>query len=79
MILSVVLAVAVGAVPLRADGRAAEAPSAIHVVAAASRPAPCDLKGKVQFVDSFPDYKIQIVESFPDFTIKYVEHFPGPQ
>ena len=76
LVLSVVLAVAVGAVPLRADGRAAEAPSAIHVVAAASRPAPCDLKGKVQFVDSFPDYKIQIVDSFPDIKVKKVTSFP---
>ena len=35
------------------------------------------LNGKVQFVDSFPDFKVQIVESFPDFKVKYVESFPG--
>jgi len=33
--------------------------------------------GKIQFVDSYPDYKIQIVDSYPDFTIEYVESWPG--
>lgn len=35
-----------------------------------------ELKGKVQFVESFPDIKIQIVESFPDINVKLVEAFP---
>jgi len=76
MILAVVLAVGAGAVPLRVDGRAAGAPQAKNVAATPSRPAPCDLKGKVQFVDSFPDYKIQIVDSFPDIKVKKVTSFP---
>jgi hypothetical protein len=36
-----------------------------------------ELKGKVQFVESFPDIKIQIVESFPDIKVKMVESFPN--
>ena len=35
-----------------------------------------ELKGKVQFVESFPDIKIQYVESFPDLKVKFVEAFP---
>lgn len=35
-----------------------------------------ELKGKVQFVESFPDIKIQIVESFPDIKVKLVTSFP---
>ena len=35
-----------------------------------------ELKGKVQFVESFPDLKIQLVESFPDIKVKLVESFP---
>ena len=35
-----------------------------------------ELKGKVQFVESFPDIRIQIVESFPDLRVKLVEAFP---
>jgi hypothetical protein len=35
-----------------------------------------ELKGKVQFVESFPDIKIQIVESFPDIRVRLVESFP---
>lgn len=76
IILAVVLAVGVGAVPLRVDGRATGATPATHGATAASRPAPCDLKGKVQFVDSFPDYKIQIVDSFPDIKVQKVTSFP---
>ena len=34
------------------------------------------VKGKIQFVDSFPDYKVQIVESFPDLKVKKVTSFP---
>ena len=35
-----------------------------------------ELKGRVQFVESFPDIKIQVVESFPDIKVKLVESFP---
>lgn len=34
------------------------------------------LKGKVQFVESFPDIKIQWVESFPDLKVQWVSSFP---
>lgn len=34
------------------------------------------LKGKVQFVTSFPDIKIQYVTSFPDIKVKNVSSFP---
>ena len=34
------------------------------------------LKGKVQVVDSFPDFKVKVVDSFPDLKVKTVEHFP---
>lgn len=34
------------------------------------------VKGKIQFVDSFPDYKVQIVDSFPDLKVKKVTSFP---
>lgn len=34
------------------------------------------LWGKVQFVNSFPDFKIQFVESFPDIKVKFVTSFP---
>lgn len=34
------------------------------------------LKGKVKFVENFPDIRIQIVENFPDLKVKMVEHFP---
>ncbi len=35
------------------------------------------LKGKVQVVEAFPDFKIQYVSAFPDFKIKRVTAFPG--
>ncbi len=34
------------------------------------------LKGKVQIVDSFPDFKVQAVTSFPDLKVMLVESFP---
>lgn len=33
------------------------------------------LKGKVEFVESFPDIKIQMVDSFPDLKVKLVDSF----
>ena len=35
-----------------------------------------ELRGKVQFVEAFPDIKIQYVNAFPDIKVKMVEHFP---
>jgi hypothetical protein len=35
------------------------------------------LYGKVQFVESFPDFKVQFVESFPDLKVKFVDFFPN--
>jgi len=34
------------------------------------------LYGKVQVVESFPDFKVQIVESFPDLNVQTVNAFP---
>ncbi len=34
------------------------------------------LYGKVQIVNSFPDFKVQIVSSFPDLKVKQVTSFP---
>ena len=35
-----------------------------------------ELKGKVQFVDSFPDLKVKFVSSFPDINVQFVSSFP---
>jgi len=35
-----------------------------------------ELKGKVQFVDSFPDLKIKFVDSFGDINVQFVSSFP---
>jgi hypothetical protein len=34
------------------------------------------LCGKVQVVDSFPDFKVQVVTSFPDLKVEKVDSFP---
>jgi hypothetical protein len=34
------------------------------------------LRGKIKFVESFPDIKIKVVESFPDLKVKLVSSFP---
>lgn len=35
--------------------------------------------GKIQFVDSFPDYRVKVVKSFADLKVKKVVAFPnGP-
>lgn len=37
------------------------------------------IRGKIQVVESFPDYKVKIVSSFADLHVKIVESFPdGP-
>jgi hypothetical protein len=35
-----------------------------------------ELKGKVQFVDSFPDLTIKFVDSFGDINVQFVSSFP---
>ncbi|MCA9777349.1 MAG: hypothetical protein KC800_11550, partial [Candidatus Eremiobacteraeota bacterium] len=32
--------------------------------------------GKIQVVDSFPDYKVKVVTSFPDLKVQKVTSFP---
>ena len=32
--------------------------------------------GKIQIVESFPDYKVQVVDSFPDLRVQVVNSFP---
>ena len=48
-------------------------------------PAPCDAEetqdlarvhGRIQVVESFPDYKVKVVESFADLHVQVVESFP---
>jgi hypothetical protein len=34
------------------------------------------IRGQVQFVDNFADYKVKAVESSPDLRVKIVEYFP---
>ncbi|MEO0400166.1 MAG: hypothetical protein AAF224_12185 [Pseudomonadota bacterium] len=34
------------------------------------------LSGKVQFVDSFPDFEVKVVTSFPDLKVEQVTSFP---
>lgn len=54
------------------------------VLVAASAPATADrgkpdlarIRGKIQFVTNFPDYKVKVVDSFADLHVKIVEHFP---
>ncbi len=35
------------------------------------------LCGKVQVVNSFPDFRVQVVDSFPDLRVQKVENFPN--
>ncbi len=41
-----------------------------------ARPDLARIRGKIQFVTNFPDYKVKIVESFADLHVKVVESFP---
>ena len=43
---------------------------------ASGTPDKCELYGKIEVVDSFPDVKIQKVDSFPDIKVKWVNSFP---
>lgn len=42
----------------------------------ASKPDVSKIYGKIQWVDSFPDYTVQVVDSFPDLKVKLVDSFP---
>jgi len=44
---------------------------------AKAKPGPCQLYGKIQFVENFPDVTVRIVERFPDLKVKIVEDFPN--
>lgn len=37
---------------------------------------PGKIRGKIQFVESFPDYRVQVVKSFPDLRVEMVKAFP---
>lgn len=38
-----------------------------------------NIYGRIQYVESFPDYKVQKVSSFPDLKVQVVDSFPdGP-
>lgn len=41
-----------------------------------AKPRPCELHGRVKFVEAFADYKIELVTAFPDARVKLVESFP---
>lgn len=43
---------------------------------AAGKPGKCQLFGKIQFVQSFPDVKVQVVTAFPDIKVQIVNAFP---
>lgn len=38
-------------------------------------PSKCELYGKIQIVDSFPDVKIQAVDAFADIKVEWVDAF----
>jgi hypothetical protein len=40
---------------------------------------PAAIYGRIQFVQSFPDYKVKAVTSFPDLKVKIVKSHPGPR
>ena len=47
--------------------------------ALADKPDVSKIYGKIQIVDSFPDYKVEVVDSFPDLKVQKVDSFAdGP-
>ena len=52
-------------------GSQAGPPSQTHTKVDVSK-----IYGKIQFVNSFPDFKVQIVNSFPDLKVEVVNSFP---
>jgi len=49
---------------------------ALTASAADEKPDLAKIRGKIQFVSSFPDYKVKVVDSFADLHVKLVESFP---
>ena len=46
---------------------------------ASGTPGKCELYGRIEIVDHFPDVKIQMVDHFPDIKVQWVDHFAdGP-
>ncbi len=45
-------------------------------LAAGKKPNVAKVHGRIQFVESFPDYRVQVVESFPDLNVQVVSSFP---
>lgn len=46
---------------------------------ARGKPHKCDLYGKIQIVEAFPDVKVQVVDAFPDIRVQRVPDFAnGP-
>lgn len=43
---------------------------------ASGKPGKCQLYGKIEVVDAFPDVKIQKVDAFPDIKVEWVDAFP---
>lgn len=46
------------------------------VSSAHAKPDVSQIYGKIQVVNSFPDFKVQIVDSFPDLKVQKVTSFP---
>jgi hypothetical protein len=51
--------------------------AAVPVVSAQSRrvPGKCELYGRIQIVEAFPDARVQVVEAFPDIRVQKVPAF----
>jgi hypothetical protein len=43
-----------------------------------NKPDPSQICGRIQFVQSFPDFKVKSVQSFADLKVKIVKSQPGP-
>jgi len=46
------------------------------VTLAETKPDLASIKGRIQVVESFPDYKVKVVSSFADLHVEVVESFP---
>ena len=42
---------------------------------AEDKPSKCELFGKIEVVDNFPDVKVKKVDNFPDIKVKWVDNF----
>lgn len=66
------------ALPPKSPARQAQAPSFAKETAELFARA-CNVAkiyGRIQFVDSFPDYKVKVVTAFPDLRVQKVKSFP---